>query len=142
MRFSQARRLMPLPLPLFPIPPSLACCMVPLDVVCACRGAYHIAHIHAYIRGFLCNLSGDLNISNFFWQPPSELNPHGIMSVFDWDQCQKGWFMWDLSAVVFFPYDSVTMRFLFFFACLLFPPHCLCICFLPLLRCVGLPVLC
>ncbi len=75
------------------------------------------------LHGFVCNLSGDLNISNFFWQPPSELNPHGVMSVFDWDQCQKGWFMWDVSAVVFFPYDSMSMRYLVFFIRLLLAPH-------------------
>jgi Ser/Thr protein kinase RdoA (MazF antagonist) len=26
------------------------------------------------------------------------------MHVFDWDQTQRGWFMWDLSTVLYFPF--------------------------------------
>jgi Ser/Thr protein kinase RdoA (MazF antagonist) len=49
-------------------------------------------------------LHGDLNISNFFWRANGAEQTYGEMWVFDWDQAQRGWFLWDLSSVLFFPY--------------------------------------
>jgi len=37
-------------------------------------------------------LHGDLNVSNFFY-----VEEEDILSVFDWDQVQQGWFLWDLA---------------------------------------------
>ena len=66
---------------------------------------------------------GDLNISNFFYSEPEDFDlresesssssttrqnsktmQFGTLSVFDWDQVQLSWFLYDLSSVVFFPY--------------------------------------
>jgi len=41
-------------------------------------------------------LHGDLNCSNFFYDESSKK-----LSVFDWDQLQLGWFMYDLSQPIF-----------------------------------------
>lgn len=38
-------------------------------------------------------LHGDLNISNFFYQN----NNIPTLSVFDWDQTQRGWYLWDVA---------------------------------------------
>jgi Ser/Thr protein kinase RdoA (MazF antagonist) len=37
-------------------------------------------------------LHGDLNISNFFY-----VEEEKTLSVFDFDQCQRGWYLWDLA---------------------------------------------
>jgi len=37
-------------------------------------------------------LHGDLNCSNFFYDESKEM-----LSVFDWDQTQQGWFLWDVA---------------------------------------------
>lgn len=39
-------------------------------------------------------LHGDLNISNFFYQ---NINNTSTLSVFDWDQTQQGWYLWDVA---------------------------------------------
>lgn len=39
-------------------------------------------------------LHGDLNISNFFYQ---KVNNIPTLSVFDWDQTQQGWYLWDVA---------------------------------------------
>jgi len=44
---------------------------------------------------------GDLNCSNFFYVPEEN-----ELSVFDWDQLCKGWFLYDIAQVVFGPYMS------------------------------------
>ena len=50
-------------------------------------------------------LHGDLNVSNFFFvEGTGEGEGEGqgaTLSVFDWDQCQAGWFLWDLAQAVF-----------------------------------------
>lgn len=42
-------------------------------------------------------LHGDLNISNFFYLPGAT----DTLSVFDWDQVQRGWFMYDVAQAAF-----------------------------------------
>ncbi|KAI9010780.1 kinase-like domain-containing protein [Hyaloraphidium curvatum] len=49
-------------------------------------------------------LHGDINISNFFYIAPSADDPRGTLHVFDWDQIQRGWFLYDLVMCVYFPY--------------------------------------
>jgi len=44
-------------------------------------------------------LHGDVNCSNFFFSPHT-----GQLSVFDTDQVQQGWFMYDLAQPIFSPY--------------------------------------
>lgn len=41
-------------------------------------------------------LHGDLNISNFFY-----VEDQHTLSVFDWDQTQQGWFLWDVAQSMF-----------------------------------------
>lgn len=48
-------------------------------------------------------LHGDINISNFFYVEPTATFP-GTLSVFDWDQCQRGWFLYDLVMCIYFPW--------------------------------------
>ena len=45
-------------------------------------------------------IHGDVNPSNYFWDPTV-----GMPCMFDWDQLQRSWFLYDLSA----PVLSVTM---------------------------------
>jgi Ser/Thr protein kinase RdoA (MazF antagonist) len=42
-------------------------------------------------------LHGDLNISNFFYIPGADGSAGGTLSVFDWDQVQQGWYLWDVA---------------------------------------------
>lgn len=42
-------------------------------------------------------IHGDLNISNFFYLPGTV----DTLSVFDWDQVQRGWFMYDVAQAAF-----------------------------------------
>jgi Ser/Thr protein kinase RdoA (MazF antagonist) len=51
-------------------------------------------------------LHADLNISNFFYIAPGTQPdfPLGTLHVFDWDQFQRGWFLYDLSSCVYFPF--------------------------------------
>lgn len=48
-------------------------------------------------------LHGDLNLSNFTYTPPRG-EEWGGLCVFDWDQSCRGWFMYDVSMILFFPY--------------------------------------
>ncbi len=41
-------------------------------------------------------LHGDLNCGNFFY-----IDDCASLSVFDWDQCQQGWFLWDVAQAIF-----------------------------------------
>ena len=41
-------------------------------------------------------IHGDLNCSNYFYDDVSS-----SLSVFDWDQTQRGWFLWDVAQAVF-----------------------------------------
>ena len=41
-------------------------------------------------------LHGDLNVSNFFFAEATETSPP-TLSVFDWDQTQQGWYLWDVA---------------------------------------------
>jgi Ser/Thr protein kinase RdoA (MazF antagonist) len=45
-------------------------------------------------------LHGDLNCSNYFFDDSSS-----TISVFDWDQTQRGWYLWDVAQAIF----TVTM---------------------------------
>ena len=52
-------------------------------------------------------LHGDLNISNFFYD-----GERGVLSVFDWDQAQQGWFLLDVAqashtAVMLYEFGSI-----------------------------------
>lgn len=44
-------------------------------------------------------LHGDVNCSNFFYTSAT-----ATLSVFDWDQVEQGWFMYDLAQPIFTPY--------------------------------------
>jgi len=44
-------------------------------------------------------LHGDVNCSNFFYSSST-----AQLSVFDWDQVEQGWFMYDLAQPIFAPY--------------------------------------
>eukprot|EP01116_Phalansterium_solitarium_P003063 TRINITY_DN1355_c0_g1_i3.p1 TRINITY_DN1355_c0_g1~~TRINITY_DN1355_c0_g1_i3.p1 ORF type:complete len:213 (-),score=84.66 TRINITY_DN1355_c0_g1_i3:308-946(-) len=48
-------------------------------------------------------LHGDVNPSNFFVVDPPADDPSGSpqLSVFDWDQAQRGWWLWDLAQAIF-----------------------------------------
>jgi Ser/Thr protein kinase RdoA (MazF antagonist) len=37
-------------------------------------------------------IHGDVNISNFFF-----IESEQSLHVFDWDQTQRGWYLWDLA---------------------------------------------
>ena len=41
-------------------------------------------------------IHGDLNTSNFFF-----IEEEKLLSVFDWDQVQQGWYLWDLAQSMF-----------------------------------------
>eukprot|EP01039_Chlorochromonas_danica_P006267 gene6267-6908_t len=47
-------------------------------------------------------IHGDLNPSNFFVL--KEEDGSAVLSVFDWDQTQRGWFLWDLAQACFTVY--------------------------------------
>ena len=41
-------------------------------------------------------IHGDLNCSNYFFDESTK-----ALSVFDWDQTQRGWFLWDVAQAIF-----------------------------------------
>lgn len=42
-------------------------------------------------------LHGDVNISNFYFIEPTHGSNCGTLSVFDWDQSQRGWYLYDVA---------------------------------------------
>lgn len=53
-------------------------------------------------------IHGDINISNYFYVPAEE-----TLCVFDWDQVQRGWYMWDFAQAIYFVYVTADTGDLF-----------------------------
>jgi len=48
-------------------------------------------------------LHGDVNISNFFYD-----TKESVLWVFDWDQIERGWFLYDLAQAIFGPFMGTS----------------------------------
>lgn len=53
-------------------------------------------------------IHGDINISNYFYLPEEE-----TLFVFDWDQVQRGWYMFDLAQAIYFVFVTADTGDLF-----------------------------